>query len=153
MSWLPRETVVVPIDFSDDSFAALAIASELVSDLTHLHVIHVLPHLEPADPGVIWHTIDDEGRRQHAQEVLSKQLQQRGLKVEKVQIAVRIGDPGHEIVQFAEEVDAGLIVVASQGRSALQRLLIGSVAERVVRFAHCAVLVLKCEAQRGPQSR
>ena len=141
MSWLPRKTIVVPIDFSDDSFAALDTARELVDDPAHLHVIHVLPLLEANDPGVIWYNIDDEGRSQHAEEALQKALHQRGH--EGLQVIIRFGDPGHEIATYAEQVGAGLVVVSSHGRSGLTRLLIGSVAERVVRLAHCPVLVLK----------
>jgi len=60
-----------------------------------------------------------------------------------LKIEVRFGDPGHEIVEYAREIEAGLVVMASHGQSALRHLLIGSVAERVVRLAHCPVLVLK----------
>jgi nucleotide-binding universal stress UspA family protein len=141
MSWLPRKTVVVPIDFSENSFAALKTALELVDDPAHLHVLHVLPILEPADPGVIWATIDDQSRGQHAHEALTKELARRGCS--NVHMIVRFGDPGHEIADYSQEVDAGLIVLASRGRTGLTRLLIGSVADRVVRLAHCPVLVLK----------
>ena len=141
MSWLPRETVVVPIDFSDESFAAISTAAELAADPSHLDLVHVLPRLEPADPGVIWHTIDDESRSRHAAQALRDELARRGCPAGR--IVIRFGDPGHEIAAYAEEVSAGLIVVSSHGRSGLERLLIGSVAERVVRLAHCPVLVLR----------
>ena len=141
MNWLPRQIVVVPVDFSDDSFAAMETARELVDDPTKLHAIHVLPMLEPTDPGIIWATIDDESRSQHAGEALRKELVDRGC--EGVQIAIRFGDPGHEIAQFSEQLDADLVVIPSHGQTALKRLLIGSVADRVVRLAHCPVLVLK----------
>ncbi len=141
MNWLPRKTIVVPIDFSDDSFAATNTAREMVDDPTHLHAVHVLPTLEANDPGVVWATVDDESRRQHATEALQKALAERSC--EGMQVTIRIGDPGHEIARYAAEVDAGLVIVSSHGKSALRHLLIGSVAERVVRLAHCPVLVLK----------
>ena len=141
MNWLPRKTIVVPIDFSDDSFAAIDTAREMVDDPKHLHHVHVLPTLEPADPGVIWATVDDESRSRHAEEALQQDLAQRGY--EGMQVAIRFGDPGHEIADYANQVDAGLVVISSHGKSALKHLLIGSVAERVVRLAHCPVLVLK----------
>ena len=141
MSWLPRETVVVPIDFSDDSFAAIDVALEMGDDPARLHVVHVLPILEANDPGVIWHLIDDESRSEHAAQALKKGLADRGHQ--RSQVTICFGDPGHEIAQYAEQIDAGLIVVASHGKSGFTRLLIGSVADRVVRLAHCAVLVLK----------
>jgi len=141
MTWLPRRTVVVPIDFSDESFSALVTAREMFDKPGDLHVVHVLPNMEPMDPGVIWQTIDDDSRSQHAEAALRQELDDR--KCDGAKIVIRFGDPGQEITQFAEEVDAGLVVCTSHGQTALQHLLIGSVAERVVRLAHCPVLVLK----------
>ena len=141
MSWLPRKTVVVPIDFSDGSFAAMDAAAELADEPTHLHAVHVLPVLEPTDPGVIWSTIDDESRRRNAGEALREELAKRGHQ--RMEITIRFGDPGHEIARYAEETAAGLVVISSHGQNAFARLLIGSVADRVVRLAHCPVLVLK----------
>ena len=60
-----------------------------------------------------------------------------------VQVNVAFGDPGDEITKHAETVHADLIVMPSHGRTGLKRLLIGSVAERVVRLAQCPVLVLR----------
>lgn len=141
MNWLPRDIVVVPIDFSEDSFAALATALEMVEDSMHLHVVHVLASMEPAEPGVIWHTIDEASRTEHAKAALEAELKRRDYAVGRA--VIRFGDPGHEIVSYAEQVDAGLVLVASHGKTGLERLLIGSVAERVVRLAHCPVLVIK----------
>ena len=141
MSWLPGKTVVVPIDFSDHSFAALETACELADHPADLHVIHVLPVLEPTEPGIIWHTIDDASRSEHAEEALRTELRARAR--EAGEIVVRFGDPGRQIAQYAEEAAAGLIVLSSHGRSRLEQLLIGSVADRVVRLARCPVLVLK----------
>ena len=141
MNWLPKKTVVVPVDFSDDSLAALDTAAGMVDDPDHLHVIHVLPIMEPADPGIIWQTIDDESRQEHAGEALREALAKRDHK--GIDVVIRFGDPGHEIADYAGEVEAGLVVISCHGQSALRHLLIGSVAERVVRLAHCPVLVLK----------
>jgi nucleotide-binding universal stress UspA family protein len=141
MNWLSKKTIIVPVDFSDDSFVALDTARELADEPSNLHVIHVLPILEPADPGVIWATIDDHSRSQNAGEALQKELAQRGF--DPLQVVIRFGDPGHEIAKYSQKVDAGLVIISSHGRSALEHLLIGSVAERVVRLAHCPILVLK----------
>ncbi len=80
MSWLPRKTIVVPIDFSDDSFVALDTAQELVDNPEHLHVIHVLPIITPNDPGVIWEMIDDQNRAVHAEGALRNKLAQQTAK-------------------------------------------------------------------------
>lgn len=56
---------------------------------------------------------------------------------------IRTGDPAESILQYADEVDVDLIVVGTHGRSGLARHLVGSVTERLVRFAHCPVLTLR----------
>jgi nucleotide-binding universal stress UspA family protein len=141
MPWLPKASVVVPVDFSDDSFAALDAAFELVANPANLHVIHVLPTMEPAEPGVIWATIDNASREHHAMLALKERLSDARHSSNSLHIA--FGDPGHEITAFAQERNAELIVLPSHGRTGLTRLLLGSVAEKVVRLAHCPVLVLK----------
>jgi len=142
MNWLPRKNVLVPVDFSTDSRVALQTAREMIQDPANVYVIHVLPVMEVTDPGVIWDTIDDMSRREHAEAALAEEMRRQGVD-EAVHVVVRFGDPGHEIVAYAEEIEAGLIVVSSHGRTGFRHLLLGSVAERVVRLAHCPVLVLK----------
>jgi nucleotide-binding universal stress UspA family protein len=141
MAWLPKQTVVVPVDFSDESIAAVDAALELVADASHLHIIHVLPIITDYEAGLVWSTVSDQTRTEHAQLALRERLAD--AKYEKVRIAVAFGDAGTEIAAFAENKQADLIVIPSHGRTGLKRLLIGSVAERVVRLAHCPVLVLK----------
>ncbi len=141
MAWLPKRVVVVPYDFSEPAHAVLQTALELVSQPAQLHVIHVLPPLEPADPGVIWSTVSDDSRRHHAEQALAERLQ--GSPAAGATLHVAIGDPGREITDLAAQLSAELIVLSSHGRTGLARLLIGSVAERVTRLAHCPVLVQK----------
>ena len=141
MSWAPRETVVVPVDFSDPSLEALDTGLDLVDEAAHVHVIHVLPVLAATEPGVIWDTVDDHGRCEHAKEALTHWLAKdryQGVTIEAV-----VGDPGHEVADYAQRVGADLIVLPSHGRTGLRRMLIGSVAERVVRLSHCPVLVMR----------
>jgi nucleotide-binding universal stress UspA family protein len=64
-----------------------------------------------------------------------------------VETIVRQGDPRREIVEAAKDWDAELIVVGSHGRTGLQRLILGSVAEYVVRHAPCSV-----EVSRRPKT-
>ncbi len=141
MPWLPKKTVVVPIDFSDESFTALDTALELVADASHVRIVHVLPYMEVTDPGVIWEAIDDDSRRTHAEDALKERLAD--AKYKGIQIQIGFGDPGREVADHAESSKAELIVLSSHGRTGLSRLLIGSVAERIVRLAHCPVLVLR----------
>ena len=99
MSWLPKESVVVPVDFSDESFAAVDVALEMVAGPEHLHVIHVLAELVATEPGVIWEVIDEESRREHAREALAGRLAD--ARYAGIDIRVDFGDPGHRIAEFA----------------------------------------------------
>jgi nucleotide-binding universal stress UspA family protein len=56
---------------------------------------------------------------------------------------IREGKPAAEIIRFAAEKKADLIVIGSRGKGGLERLLLGSVADEVVRTAPCSVLVVK----------
>lgn len=141
MTWFTKKKVLVPVDFSDESFAAVDSALELVEDASNVAVVYVLQDLSPMEPGEIWNTIDPESRIQHATKSLRERLADK--KYEGLRVEVVIGDPGHEITNVAERDAVDLIVIPSHGRTGLKRMLIGSVAERVVRLSHCPVMVLR----------
>lgn len=140
MAFFPKKHVIVPNDFSEPSFKAARVARGLVEDAASLHIVHVLPILSPMDPGVVWDAWNDEARIKHAQDALLQRLDA-DLKTAKIDIT--IGDPAKEIAERATQEKADLIVIPSHGRTGAARLFIGSVAERVVRYAHCPVLVLR----------
>lgn len=141
MSWLPKKKVVVPFDFSEESTSALDVALQMVDGPGNVDVVHVLPELNVAEPGVIWDQVDDESRCKHAEDALREKLSD--AKYQGVGLHCFVGDAGHEVADFAAREKADLIVMPSHGRTGLKRLLIGSVAERIVRLAHCPVLVLR----------
>ena len=141
MSWLKRKSVLIPIDFSDLSYQAMGPAKELVDDVSSLKLIHVLAPLHPADPAAMWDTVSDEDRKQKVQAFAHEKLNEMGY--DKLHIEVVIGDTTSKIVDYAQEIDADLIVMPSHGRKGVSRFLIGSVAEQVVRLSHCPVLILK----------
>ncbi len=141
MSWLPKNSVVLPIDFSEESFAALEIALGFVEDASHLHVVHVLPDLQAGEPGVIWEVMSRENRAKHVEEALHEELTDP--KYEGLDVRVEFGSPARHIVDVAAEVKADMIVISSHGRTGWRHLLLGSVTEAVVRHAHCPVLVIR----------
>ncbi len=141
MTWFPKKRVVVPIDFSDISFTAVDTAVQLVDDPEHVTVVHVLEEVSPVQPGAMWNSLDRWTRVEHTKDALQSRLKEQGH--EDVSVDVRIGPAGHEIIEVADHKKAELIVLTSHGRTGLPRLLIGSVAERVTRLAHCPVLVLR----------
>jgi nucleotide-binding universal stress UspA family protein len=141
MSWLPKQTVVVPIDFSEEADGAVDTALEVVEDASHVHVIHVLPTAAATEFGVYGGTFDDDSRREQTEMEIRKRYSDE--KYKRFKATVAFGDPGSEIADFAQDQHSDLIVLPSHGRTGLSRLLIGSVAERVCRLAHCPVLVLR----------
>lgn len=141
MSFLPRKKIVVPFDFSDQSVTAVDTALQIADDESEIHLMHVLAEMHPADPGVVWQTVNEESRSIHATEAIQNRLSEQQYK--NLKLHIDFGDPGHRIVEFAQRISADLIVMPSHGRTGIKRLLIGSVAERVVRLAHCPVLILR----------
>jgi nucleotide-binding universal stress UspA family protein len=141
MSWLNRKSVLVPTDFSELSYQAIAVAKEYVEDLSSVELIHVLSPLHPADPAAMWNTLSNDDRKQKVQEFLTQKLGELGY--DGIKIAVLMGDPGTKIVDYANETGIDLIVMPSHERKGVSRFLLGSVAERVVRLAACPVLILK----------
>jgi nucleotide-binding universal stress UspA family protein len=138
---LPKQCILAPVDFSESSLEAATTALQMVEKPNQLRLIHVLPKITPTEPGIVWSTVDDASRIEHARKALLERLPSSVAKGSIIEIA--IGDPGREIADYAQKISADLIVMPSHGRGGLSRLFLGSVAERVVRLAHCPVLVLK----------
>lgn len=141
MSWCPKNCVVVPIDFSEESFRALDVGLELANEPGRLHIVHVLQDLSPLEAGEVWGVIDPQARIDGARRALQEKLAT--TRFANVSAEVMLGDPATCIAHYAQDLHADLIVLPSHGRTGLTRLLIGSTAERVVRLAHCPVLVLR----------
>ena len=141
MTWTAKKSVVVPVDFSEESQAALDVGLDYAGDAKNLHVVHVLAPLTPVEPAVMWNTMSEDKAAEFATEELRARV--KAPRFEGCDLSVVFGSPAPEIVEYAEKVNADMIVIPSHGRTGLSRLLIGSVAERVVRMAHCPVLVLR----------
>jgi nucleotide-binding universal stress UspA family protein len=139
MSWVSK--IVVPMDLADVTLAAVDLALQLAGPDGDVTVVHVLPILTDYEAGVLMSNVTDENRAEYVRAALHKRLE--GPKYAGVTIKVLLGDPGHEITDYAVEEDAELILLPSHRHRGIMRFLIGSVAERVVRLATCPVLVLK----------
>jgi nucleotide-binding universal stress UspA family protein len=139
MSVLGRRVVLVPVDYSDESKRALAVGCEAAATSGVVHVTHVIPS---PPVGVVSPGKSGDERANDDLARLEQFLRDAGVEG-AVQLHIREGDPGHEIVKLADALQADLIVMPSHGRTGIAHVLIGSVAERVVRLAHCPVLVLR----------
>ena len=138
---LPIHTILHPTDFSERSAHALNLACALARDYgAHLIVLHVaMPPtvvygegIIPSEPDAVFHE-----ERQHLERLL---IPDAGLRIER---RFEEGDPAGGILRVAREVVADLIVMGTHGRTGLGRLLMGSVAEQVVRRASCPVLTVR----------
>jgi nucleotide-binding universal stress UspA family protein len=146
-----RFTVVVGIDFSVISDLALEQAMELANSRANadVHVVFVEDELTtPRVPAAAAETKSEtdeimERVKQHARERIEV-FAERATPVFKHLVAhVRRGAPAEHIVQLASHLDADIIVVGTHGRRGLERFLLGSVAERVLRLARCPVFIVR----------
>jgi nucleotide-binding universal stress UspA family protein len=141
MSWIPKKTVVLPIDFSESAANAIATALELVASPADLHVVHVLLPLDYMSPGMVFASINEETRIEATQKHCAEFLERHGAA--GARIVIQLGDPGLSVTEYARSVNSDLIVISSHGYHGVKRFVLGSVAERVIRHASCPVLVLR----------
>ena len=142
--------ILVPIDFSPHADAVLAWAAHLAEEhgsrVVLLHVYHLPVEFQQLEgaylPPDFWTTVKSE-----AQQTLTRYAE--GLRAQQVEVeaVVREGYPASVIVEEAEERGADLIVIGTRGHTGLKHLLLGSIAERVVQKAPCAVLTVKSRAE------
>lgn len=134
-------SVIVPWDFSPMSKSALEATLEMVDDPGKIEVINVTPYPAATEYGVIWGTLTEENIQENLVEAFKKEMSKG--EFPDLNFTVMFGDPGSTIARFAKSKNAGLVVISSHGHTGLTRLLLGSVAERVVRLSPCPVLVLR----------
>jgi len=136
----PLQDIVCAVDFSKHSEEALRQAIPIAEAAkARVHVVHVWDSRTFFRPG------DDAARaaaHRAAQDLEAEVQRHSGRKVELVPV-VRGGISYVEIVALAREVDAGLVVIGTEGKTGLSRLLLGSVAERVVRSSPVPVLAVR----------
>jgi nucleotide-binding universal stress UspA family protein len=137
---LPIRSILYPTDFSESSAQAYRVACSLARDYgAKLIVLHVAPP-ETVYSGLI---AAPSPNLYHAE--LEKWLEHLEIAVAGIRVEHRLkeGDPAKEILGLAGEVSCDLIVMGSHGRTSLERLLVGSVAETVFRHASCPVLIVR----------
>ena len=140
--------ILLPTDFSDYSKAAAAYASEFADRFgAELHILHVLQDLVAMvpEPGLAFPPPGDYMQElQESAEKALAQLPQPPLKdASRVIRETRQGPPFVEIIRYARESEIDLIVMGTHGRSGLAHILLGSVAEKVVRKSPCPVLTVR----------
>jgi nucleotide-binding universal stress UspA family protein len=146
MSIFPT-TILLATDGSEEAQLAAASAADLAEKTnSDLHVLTVGPDLPlyelPEHPAEFEDVVRDN--RRAAKELLEQQvkrIEESGVPVKETHL--REGRAAEEIVELAEEIGAGLIVMGSRGHGRLKRALLGSVSDAVVRHAHCPVTIVR----------
>ena len=144
----PIRSILVPTDFSASSDRAIDYASALAGSLgATVHLIHVLDPLVSAQ--MPWEPLATETETRHEGlyqagrvklGMLAAALEQQLVRATS---EVRSGTPSAEIINAALDYAADLVVMATHARSGLPHLLLGSVAEHVIRHTTCPVLVVR----------
>jgi nucleotide-binding universal stress UspA family protein len=133
---VPVRRILIPTDFSGPSDRALQVACALARDHgAELVILHAVPAA-----AVIYGPPPEEYL-----EHLREELKRLGAADPKTRVVHELveGDPARAILRAAREAGCDLIVMGTHGRTGLDRLLMGSVAEEVVRNAPCPVLAVK----------
>jgi nucleotide-binding universal stress UspA family protein len=144
---LPFKKVLCPTDFSEPAQAGLDAAVEMAAHFgATLHLVHVVPALPTpkADRNYTFAVPEYESAlHAEALEKLQAIAGRLGTTAKLPEYTIGHGEPGREIVRVAGEWAADVIVIATHGETGWRHVLFGSVAERVVRQASCAVLTVR----------
>lgn len=139
--------VLVPVDFSETSGRALAYA-RMMAEKFHasLHLLHVIPDPQTKAMPVVAAgaaAVAVEETRQAMEADARQQLADIDGGSAARDATIQFGHPFVEIVRFARDRKVDLIVMGTHGRGAIAHMLLGSVAEKVVRKATCPVLTVR----------
>lgn len=154
---MPIKRILIPVDFSVDSLNALRYGGEFAkpfaAEICLLYVIEPIYYATPADMYVATSdatTLLDEQRRIGVEQLqrLTDELKEKGFRSRGL---VETGAPAHVIVQAAIDHHVDLIVMGTHGRTGLAHMLMGSVAEKVVRTAKCPVLTVRHGVASHPE--
>lgn len=150
----PFRTIVAAVDFSEGSNEAVLAAIELARPRHgRLHLVHAVPDVFNSPWMVESAGVDLQGVQQRwiedARDHLERTAADRPLDAGALTTAVVVGHPAAEIVRYAIDQGADVIVLGSHGHGAIRRFMLGSVAERVMRHAPCPVMVVPHEALRA----
>ena len=138
-------TVLLATDGSKEAQLAASTAANLAKSTgSELHVVHVGEMPLVYHPERHAYRAEYEEHEKEAQQLLEAEVERiKGAGATVAQAHLRMGRADEEIVDLAQSIGAGLIVMGSRGQGRLRRALVGSVSESVVRHAHCPVTVVR----------
>ena len=135
------ETILVAYDGSPQAQRATELAFSLAEAMqSKLLIFAVIRPPEPAARAEL-NAILDDAREHYEQDFakLREQARRRGLDLAT---EIEVGHPAEHIVHRAEHAETALIIMGRRGVSSFQRWMLGSISERVLRYAHCPVMVV-----------
>ncbi len=135
--------IVVPVDFLKTTDQLVDYATYIARKLTAtLHFVHVVDIYTGSEMLDLPYVLECRKKLQSAAEKKMTGLLADNIKQFPSSTGeVLLGDPVEKIVEYAKEKDAGLIVISSHGAKGLEKILLGSVTERVLKRAHCPLLI------------
>ena len=152
---IPIRTILVPTDFSDPAEAAWVYAQTLAREFkSHVHVLHVVPEPYVYPWGTEMATMPIADLLTQSEEAARERLTKvvpTGAFAGEVTIATAIGAPVDKILEYIAEKSVDLVVIGTHGRGMVGHLLLGSVAERIVRRSPVPVLTVHRTPGRTPQ--
>lgn len=140
------DKILCPIDFDENSIAALDLACELAGPDSTIVLLHSVDVPVVAQAGVATepYPVTEEDAKSNLRALADERLEG---KV-GYELLTDVGDPARAILAAAERLGVASIVMATHGRKVLGRLMLGSVAARVVREATCPVLTIRPEEEK-----
>ncbi len=151
---IPLKRILLPTDFSEQSGEATRYACAFAEQFqAELHVLHVVEKLAATIPEAVVEMATAlenylEVAETKALAQLTKVLEPGWEQGKHVTLATRTGLAFLKIIEYAKEHEIDLIVMGTHGRTGLSHVLMGSVAERVVRMAPCPVLTVHPEGHQ-----
>lgn len=147
---LPIHTILYPTDFSESAQKIFPLACSLARDCgARIVILHV--KLPPVGHEIL------EARRDPKEYDAPEWNALHQIKAPegnvRVEHRLEEGNAADKIVEVAQEVQAGLILMGTHGRTGLKRVLLGSVAEHVLRKATCPVLTVRTDVAIAPTSK
>ena len=141
------KSILFPTDFSEGSAQALKYAVDMTKKYgAKLYIVHVIYDIAKASGWYVPHVSVDQMYKD-IEISAKKELERFGVEelsgIKDIERTVITGVPHEEIVNFANKNKVDIVIIATHGRKGIDRLLFGSTAAQVVRFAPCPVLTVR----------
>jgi len=135
------QRILVAFDASPHAEHALDVALSMAGDLkAKLFVVSVIRPPEPAESAE-FHAVLEDGRERYERSFvpIRERAKQKGIELDT---EIVLGHPAEQIIHKAESIQASLIVMGKRSHTILHRWMLGSNSERVLRYAHCPVMIV-----------